>query len=97
MVLVGVATSGRGAVRLFREHRPEVVLMDLDLPESNGVRAILEIRELDRTVCIFGLFTHPWDERAALALRAGARACIAKDRLNRELLTLIRECPRPGA
>jgi DNA-binding NarL/FixJ family response regulator len=97
MDLVGVAASARSAVKLFREHRPEVVLMDLDLPESNGVRAIREIRELDRTVCIFGLFTHPWDESAALALRAGARACIAKDRLKRDLITLIRECPSPGA
>jgi DNA-binding NarL/FixJ family response regulator len=96
MELAGVATSAIEAVQLFREHRPEVVLMDLDLPESNGVRSIREISELDRTVCILGLFTHPWDECAALALRAGTRACIAKDRLNRDLVALIRECLPPG-
>jgi DNA-binding NarL/FixJ family response regulator len=93
---VGAAASASEAVELFCEHRPEVVLMDLDLPESGGIRSIREISELDRTVCILGLLTHPRDEGAALALRAGARNCITKDRLNRDLVTLIHECLRPG-
>lgn len=96
MDLVGVAISASDSVQLFREHRPDVVLMDLDLPESDGVRSICEILKLNPTVCILGLLTHPWDECAVLALRAGARACIAKDRLNRDLITLIRKCLRPG-
>ena len=96
MELVAVAASARDAVELFGEHRPEVVLMDLDLPESSGIRSIREIQEVDSTVCILGLFTHPWDECATLALRAGARSCITKDRLNRDLVRLIRECLRPG-
>jgi DNA-binding NarL/FixJ family response regulator len=94
MELVGVAASASEAVRLFRQHRPDVVLMDLDLPASAAIRSIREIREVDSTGCILGLFTHPWDECAALALRAGARSCLTKDRLNRDLVTLIRECLR---
>jgi len=97
MELVGVAASASEAVQLFREHRPDVVLMDLDLPESGAIRSIREIREIDSRACILGLFTHPWDRCAALALRAGARSCITKDRLNRDLVMLIRECWQSGA
>jgi two-component system, NarL family, response regulator len=97
MDLVGVAPSAMEAILLFRERRPEVVLMDLDLPGSGGVRSIREMREIDSTVCILGLFTHPGDESTVLALRAGARACVAKDRLNRDLVTRMRECLHPGA
>jgi two-component system, NarL family, response regulator DegU len=96
MDLVGVATSASEAIELFRERRPQVVLMDLDLPESKGVGSIREIRELDSAVYILGLLTHPWDECAVSALRAGAQACIAKDRLNRDLVALIRKCLRRG-
>ena len=89
MVLVGAATSGGEAVQLFREHRPEVVLMDLDLPGGTGIESIRKIRELDPNVCILGLLTYSWDDCAALALGAGAYACISKDRLNRDLVPLI--------
>ena len=97
MELVGVAASESEAIHLFREHRPELVLMDLDLPESGGIRSIREIRERDPTTCILGLLTHPGDDCAALALGAGARGCLTKDRLHRDLVTLIRECLSPGA
>jgi DNA-binding NarL/FixJ family response regulator len=92
MDLAGVAATASVAIELFRMHRPGVVLMDLDLPDSSGIRAIQEILELDPTVCILGLHTHPWDDSAAVALRAGVRNCITKDRLHRDLVTLIREC-----
>lgn len=94
MELVGAAASAGEAVDLFCKHRPEVVLMDLDLPESGGIRSIQAISAIDPTVRILGLLTHPRDEGAALALRAGARSCITKDRLDRDLVTLIRECLR---
>jgi DNA-binding NarL/FixJ family response regulator len=96
MNLVGVATSGSEAVQLCREQRPEVVLMDLDLPGGTGIKSIREIRESDSTICILGLFTYSWDECAALALAAGARACLSKDRLNRDLVSLIRKCLNEG-
>lgn len=95
MELVGAAASGSEAVGLFRQHRPAVVLMDLDLPESGGIRSIVEIRAMDSTACILGLLTHPQDESAALALRAGAQRCITKDRLNCDLVMLIRACFPP--
>ena len=95
MNLVGVATSAREAVQLFQKHRPAVVLMDLDLPEFTGVKAIREICEVDPTVCVIGLFTYPLDDSANLALDAGARTCIAKDRVIRDLAKLIRECVGP--
>ena len=94
MEVAGVAASASQAVELFRAYMPEVVLMDLDLPESGGTRSIREIREFDPKACILGLLTHPWDECAVLALRAGARICITKDRLNRDLVKVIRECLR---
>lgn len=97
MELVGVAASANEAVELFCQHRPEVVLMDLDLPDSGGIRSIQRIREIDATVCILGLLTHPQDESATLALRAGAQKYITKDRLTRDLVKLIRECSRTGA
>lgn len=94
MEIVGTAASSNEAVKLFREHRPKVVLMDLDLPESGGIVAIGEIHAIDPAIGIFGLFTHPSDECARLALRAGACGCVTKDRLNRDLVGLIRECLR---
>lgn len=96
MEIVGTAASSNEAVKLFRQHRPKVVLMDLDLPEPGGIVAIREIHAIDPATSIFGLFTHPSDECARLALRAGARSCVTKDRLNRDLLALIRECLRPS-
>jgi DNA-binding NarL/FixJ family response regulator len=96
MEIVGTATSANEAVKLFREHRPKVVLMDLDLPESGGIVAIREIHAIDPATSIFGLFTHPSDECARLALRAGARSCVTKDRLNRDLVAQIRDCFRPS-
>jgi DNA-binding NarL/FixJ family response regulator len=92
--LVGVATSAREAVQLSGEHRPTVILVDLDFPDSTATGLILKLHELDPAVCIIGLYTYPWDDSANLALDAGARACIAKDRLNLDLVQLIAECLR---
>jgi two-component system, NarL family, response regulator len=95
MELVGAAASATEAVELFRQHKPDAVLMDLDLPESGGIRSIRDIRKIDMAPCILGLFTHPWDNCARLAIRAGARNCVTKDRLNQDLVTLLRRCLSP--
>jgi DNA-binding NarL/FixJ family response regulator len=95
MDLMGVATSARDAVQSFQKHRPAVVLMDLDLPEFTGVKSIREICEVDPTVCVIALSTFPLDDSANLALDAGARTCITKDRVIRDLVKLIRECVGP--
>jgi DNA-binding NarL/FixJ family response regulator len=92
MELVGTAVSASAAVRLFHQHKPRVVLMDLDLPEESGIRAIRDIREIDPAVCVFGLLTYEWDGKRQLALDAGARHCVTKDKLTPHLVGLIYEC-----
>ena len=92
MEVVGTAASASEAVRVFRQHRPRVVLMDLDLPDESGIRAIREIREIDPAVCVLGLLTYEWDIAGPLALRAGAQNCVTKDKLMRDLVGLIHEC-----
>ena len=91
MELVESATSGPDAVQCFAQHRPDVTLMDLDLPSGTGIAAVQEILDLDPAACIIGLLTYEWDATRSRALRTGARACLTKDRLNDELISLIRE------
>ncbi len=95
MDLVAVTASASEAFESVCERRPEVVLMDLDLPDSLGIKTIVKMSKLDPTLCIIGLFTFPWDNSARAALEAGARTCIAKDHVNQDLVKLIRECRRP--
>ena len=90
--MVGVAASGDEAVRLFTLHRPDVTLMDLDLPSRAGIAAIQKILTIDPAACVVGLLTYEWDESRVDALRAGARSCITKDRLNQDLVSLIKYC-----
>ena len=94
MELVGVVASGREAVEAFTQHRPDVTLMDLDLPSAAGITAIQEILKIDPAACVLGLCTYEWDESSAHALRAGARSCLTKDRLNQDLVSLVRDCAR---
>jgi DNA-binding NarL/FixJ family response regulator len=92
--LVGLVASGKEAVHLFTEHRPDVTLIDLDLPSGAGITAIQEILKIDPAACILGLFTYEGDESHARALRAGAWSCLTKDRLNEDLVSLVRDCAR---
>ena len=94
MELAGLVASGREAVQSFVEHRPDVTLMDLDLPSRTGITAIQEILKADPAACVLGLFTYEGDESHARALRAGARSCLTKDRLDPDLVTLVRKCSR---
>jgi DNA-binding NarL/FixJ family response regulator len=92
MELVGLVASGKEAVQAVTEQRPDVTLMDLDLPSGAGVQAIQEILKIDPAARVLGLLTYEWDESRTLALRAGARRCLTKDRLNQDLASLVREC-----
>jgi DNA-binding NarL/FixJ family response regulator len=92
MELVDAVASAKEAVASFARHRPAVTLMDLDLPDASGIIAIREIRKLAPAACILGLFTHDWENLCNQALQAGARRCLAKERLNAELAAAIREC-----
>ena len=95
MELMGAVASGEEAVQSFSEHRPDVTLMDLDLPYAAGITAIQKILKIDPAACVLGLCTYEWDEYSAHALRAGARSCLTKDRLNQDLVSLVRDCARP--
>ena len=90
MFLVGEAANGREAIELFRKHRPDVTLMDLELPEMSGIDAIAEIRREFPQARILVLTTYKGDVHAARALEVGALGYLLKNALRKELLDAIR-------
>ena len=94
MELVAVVASGEEAVQAYKQHRPDVTLMDLDLPSGAGITALQRILKIDPTASIIGSSTYEWDESCAQAMRAGARSCITKDRLNQDLVSVVQDCLR---
>jgi two-component system NarL family response regulator len=89
--VVAEAVNGRDAVEAFRAHRPDVVLMDLRMPEMEGVEAVRRIRELDAYARVIVLTTYDADEDIARALQAGAKAFILKDIAADALVACIRD------
>ena len=90
MSLVAEATNGREAIQQFRAHRPDVTLMDLQMPEMNGLDAMIAIRGEFPEARIIVLTTYTGDVQARRALQAGARAYLLKNSLHKELLDTIR-------
>jgi DNA-binding NarL/FixJ family response regulator len=90
MTLVAEAANGREAIQQFRSHRPDVTLMDLQMPEMNGLDAMLAIRGEFPEARIIMLTTYTGDVQARRALQAGARAYLLKNSLHKELLDTIR-------
>jgi DNA-binding NarL/FixJ family response regulator len=90
MKLVAEAKSGQEAIELYRLHRPDVTLMDLQMPGMNGVEAIREIQSEFQEARIIVLTTYRGDAQILRALKAGARAYILKGHVHRELLETIR-------
>jgi DNA-binding NarL/FixJ family response regulator len=88
--LVAEVNNGREAIQQFRTHRPDVTLMDLQMPEMSGVDAISAIRGEFPDARIIVLTTYAGDIQALRAMQAGARAYMLKDSLDRELLETIR-------
>lgn len=88
--LVAEANNGRLAIQQFRIHRPDITLMDLQMPEMSGVDAISAILGEFPGAKIIVLTTYAGDEQALRAMQAGARAYMLKDSLDRELLETIR-------
>jgi len=90
MELVAEASNGREAIEQFRLHRPDVILMDLQMPEMNGVDAIVAICGESPRARIIVLTTYTGDVQVLRALKAGARGYLLKNLLRRELLDTIR-------
>jgi DNA-binding NarL/FixJ family response regulator len=90
MTVVAQASNGREAVQLFREHRPDVTLMDLRMPEMGGVEAICAIRRDFPDSSFIVLTTYQGDEDIHKALSAGAQAYLLKGMPHGELLEAIR-------
>jgi DNA-binding NarL/FixJ family response regulator len=90
MSLVAEASDGREAIQQFRASHPDVILMDLQMPEMNGLDATIAIRGEDPGARIIVLTTYMGDVQVMRALRAGARAYLLKNLLHRELLDTIR-------
>jgi DNA-binding NarL/FixJ family response regulator len=90
MKLVAEASNGREAVDAFRSHRPDVTLMDLQMPKVDGLDAIHAIREDFPEARIIVLTTYSGDMRVLRALRAGAKGYILKGNVQEELLNAIR-------
>ena len=90
MKLVGQAVDGEEALRLFRELRPDVTLMDLQMPGMNGIAAIEAIKKEFPKARIVVLTTYSGDIQAARALKAGAVGYLLKSMLRNELLGTIR-------
>ena len=90
MTLVAEAADGREAIQQFRTHRPDITLMDLQMPEMNGLDAMIAIRGEFPDARIIVLTTYTGDVQALRALQAGARAYLLKNSLHKELLGAIR-------
>src|ERR1700688_14163 len=90
MLLIGEASNGREAIEQFRKHRPDVTLMDLQMPEMNGVDAMIAICAEFPVARIIVLTTYTGDVQVLRALKAGARAYLLKGLLRKELLETIR-------
>ena len=88
--LVGEATNGGEAIAKFRECRPDVTLMDLQMPQTDGFDAIIAIRNEFPEARIIVLTTYTGDAQAIRAIKAGAQAYLLKSLLYKELIQTIR-------
>jgi len=91
MALVGEASNGREATQLFRNLRPDVTLMDLQMPVMDGVEALIAIRGEFPNARVIVLTTYKGDVQAMRALKAGAQAFILKGAMRQDLLETIRD------
>ncbi|MBD2256035.1 response regulator transcription factor [Pseudanabaena sp. FACHB-2040] len=91
MAVVAQASNGQEAADLFRQHQPDVALLDLRMPLLNGVEATAAIRAEFPTACIILLTTYDGDEDIYQGLRAGAKSYLLKDTPCEEIIEAIRQ------
>lgn len=90
MKLVGEASNGQEAIEKFRQYRPDITLMDLQLPDLDGTEVMIRIQSEFPQARVVVLTTYTGDVQVLRALRAGARGYILKGHVHRELLETIR-------
>ena len=90
MTLVGEASNGREAIQQFRTHRPDITLMDLQMPEMNGFDAMVAIRGEFPDAKIVVLTTYKGDVQILRAMKAGAKGYLLKTTFHKELVETIR-------
>ncbi len=88
--LIGEAATGREAIEQYRRHRPDVVLMDLQMPDLGGLEAMAAIRKEFGNARFLVLTTYRGDAQVLRAIRAGARGYLLKSMLRNELIDAIR-------
>ena len=90
MELVAEASTGREALESFRKHRPDITLMDLQMPDMSGFDAMSAIRTEFPEALIIVLTTHAGDVQVSRSIKAGARAYLLKSSVRKDLLETIR-------
>ena len=90
MTMVGEASNGLEAIQMFRAHRPDITLMDLQMPEMGGLDALIAIRSEFSDAKVIVLTTYAGDVQILRALKAGAQGYLLKNTLHTELLDTIR-------
>jgi DNA-binding NarL/FixJ family response regulator len=90
LLLVAEANNGEDAVRLYREHRPDVTLMDLRLPDSSGIETTRTIRREFPDAKIIALTSYDGDQDIYRALEAGVRGYLLKEMVHTEVIRAIR-------
>src|SRR5271165_742236 len=88
--LVAQAATGREAIEQFRRHRPDITLMDLQMPDISGIESIIAIRGEFPDARIIVLTTYAGDVQVVRALKAGARGYLLKGNVHTDLLATIR-------
>jgi len=91
LVVAGEAETGLDAVKLFRKARPHVLLLDISLPDRNGIEVLKQIKQEKPELAVLMLSMHREDQYAIRALKAGAAGYLTKQSAPRELVNAIRQ------